>query len=185
MAFQHYMPASFLARFSSETETEPKRKRALWVLNKRTKNLFCANAGSICGVNDMFAVGQPHDPNLVDQMWSGYEPRLYDALDALIARRLDALEWLRTLVPFVSALFVRGMDFDNRFNSRLESFAPGLAEKLSPDNINFARLMEWQRLRPAMISASWDVLEMRGILASSPPIWPMPRFSTAQRAKRG
>jgi hypothetical protein len=93
---------------------------------------------------------------------SGYEPVLHIALEEMIAGHLDAVTWISTLVPFVVALLVRGPDFNRRFEERLELILPGVTMITGPDNTNYSRIMEQQRLRMAIVGARWVVCETSG-----------------------
>jgi len=160
MAFDHYIPASYLGRFS--TDTNPvRRKRRLWAVDKREKLLTQTTAREICGEQNFYALSPKNeDPRFVDSEWSGYENRLNPALDNLIAGKLDARDWLKTLVVFAAALLVRGRDFEARFDERFEGI--DLPKYLNRDNTNVARLMELQRLFASVIGARWLLLETSG-----------------------
>jgi hypothetical protein len=68
--------------------------------------------------------------------------------------------WLRTLVPFVAAMFIRGDDFAARYEERgIVKAASGL---ISPDSTNHARLIEFQRLLAPVMGARWAVLRHEG-----------------------
>jgi hypothetical protein len=94
-------------------------------------------------------------------MWS-YEKALPHAISTLAiggAHQLSAEIWLRVLVPFVASLFVRGPEFNRRFESRspirdLQAFY-GLTG--FRDNTNMARLMEMQRLLFPIMCAEWTL----------------------------
>lgn len=163
MPFDHYLPATYLARSSLDT-TGPRRNRRVWVVDKRSASLFRTPVASICGDADLYTVDH-ENPRIIDGMWSGYEGRLHDALNNLIAGTIDARTWANTLVQFVAALLVRGRDFDQRLQQRLvPGFGPAIIPLLGerPDNTNWARLMEWQRLRASVIGARWSVLQTTG-----------------------
>lgn len=163
MAFDHYIPAAFLARFSLDTDA-PRRSRRVWVVDKHFGRLFQTPVSSICGAHELYSVAH-ENPRIIDKMWSGYEGRLNEALDALVIGTLDARTWLNTVVQFVSAVFVRGLDFPARLEARLvRQLGGGVLPLLRqrPDNANWARLMEWQRLRASVIGARWTVLRTTG-----------------------
>jgi hypothetical protein len=97
----------------------------------------------------------------LDEIWTAYERRLPEALDALSASRapeLDAELWLRVLVPFVAALLLRGPDFEERFTARL-----GPRAALQPEhNGRDARVIELQRLLAPVTAARWVVMHPTG-----------------------
>ena len=103
------------------------------------------------------------DPGLVDQTWSRVESQLPKAVDELLASDLGYLKartWLETLVPFVTSLFVRGPEFNRRFESRLEEMFGESHREIARniDNTNIARLFELQRLYAVVIRAEWRVV---------------------------
>jgi Protein of unknown function (DUF4238) len=153
MARDHYIPATYLAIFSDEVSL-PRRNRTLCVINKRTGAMFRSNAGAICSPIDFYNYGGGDWPtDAIDKHVSGYEPLLHIALEDLIHDRLSAAVWASTVVPFVTSLFVRGPDFNRRFETRL-----GDLQKLrgSSDNTNLARVFEEQRLFYARIIRKMD-----------------------------
>lgn len=164
---QHYLPASYLARFSADSTSIRGRKRVLNVLRRdRPQDPFLQTANNLGCRDDLYTLTQLSDPNadpyVIDKTWQGYESRLGQALDALVeGESLSAQVWLRVLVPFVAGVFLRGPDFNKRF-ARRTSF---LKEELSTwfesgDNVNRARLLELQRLMPAMMVAKWTVIHL-------------------------
>jgi hypothetical protein len=119
MAFQHLLPANFLARFSADT-TSPRRGRKLYVWDKKTSRVFCAPAAKIAAKHNFYTLTQRENSrDLVDDIWQKYEANLAEALDMLIEGTVDATTWTRTLVPFVASLFLSGEDFDQKLEERL------------------------------------------------------------------
>ena len=168
MPLHHYLPATFLASFSSDSSTLPRRNRRLYVGDVKKKRVFSAPASKVGAVNNLYTVvsriGANADPEVVDRIWSDYERELAEAIKLLIAGKVDARTWARVLVPFVSCLFVRGLDFNERFDRRMdgidiEDLNTGL---LSKDNTNVARLMELQRLLGPVAVAKWIVIRVLG-----------------------
>jgi len=159
MPLQHYLPATYLALFSTDT-SHPRRRRSLAVGATQTGRVFTAPACRVAAVHDLYTLsgeGSLH-PHFVDYALSGYERRLYFAVEQLRTGRLKALAWATTLVPFVTALLVRGPDFNTRFEARV---GPLLSEAPS-DNTSFARLLEYQRLLASIAGARWSVLRTQG-----------------------
>jgi len=164
MSFEHYIPASFLALFSSDTKTLPSRNRILVVGDKSNKKTFKSPAGNVGGINNFYTLTNRIDnPNQIDETWSGYENKLTQAIDDLCKGTIDAETWARILVPFVTCLFVRGPDFNQRFIKRFQGFEETLKEYfIESDNINQARLLELQRLLTSVISAKWILVSVKG-----------------------
>lgn len=167
MPFDHYIPASYLGRFSLDTN-RVRRNRRLWAVDKREGRLFQTTAGELCGLHNFYSLSPRAtpdsglDPRFVDSQWSAYENNLNPALDKMISGDLDALDWLKTLVVFCAALLVRGGDFDSRFSARLEDLGPGLERWTGRDNTNIMRLMELQRLFASVMGARWLLLASSG-----------------------
>jgi uncharacterized protein DUF4238 len=116
MAFDHFLPATYLAIFSDDGNPV-RRERGLYVLDKRRGGLFPSKAARICGENDLYQIkdGAGWSVSAVDQAMSTYEPVLHIALEELIAGNLDAPTWAATVAAFVVGLMVRGPDFKRRF----------------------------------------------------------------------
>ena len=165
MARDHYVPASVLGRFSEESVSRARERRL--VVGRRGK-VFLAKAediGFTKGLYDVSSTGVwlppgVEDPGSVDGMITGYEPELPAALDLLDdGARLQLRPWLRVLVPFVAAMFVRGRDFGGRFERRPVVKASGVSSR---ENTNGARLLEMQRLLALVVCARWVVLHQAG-----------------------
>jgi hypothetical protein len=168
MARDHYVPASVLGRFSAEPVSRVRDRR---LVVGRSGKVFSAKAESIGFVNKLYDVSSTglwlasgaEDPGSVDRMISGYESQLPDVLDLLDlldrTARVPLRAWLRVLVPFIAAMFVRGRDFGARFEGRPVVRAAGASGR---DNTNRARLLELQRLLAPVTCARWVVLHQAG-----------------------
>jgi len=160
MAFQHYLPATFLACFSTDTTPE-RRQRMLTVGDTTEGRVFTASASNVCGVNNLYTLTEEtYNQNLVDNTWTFYEKGLAPALEQLINQTLTCQIWANTLVPFVTGLLIRGPDFNERFDERLANL--GIAKISSSDNTNMARLFEYQRLLASVLGSKWIILRARG-----------------------
>jgi hypothetical protein len=151
MPLDHYLPATHLASFSMDYKKQPRRKRSLVVGDLVEGRCFQSNAGNVCAINDFY-------PSMLDDIWKGYEARLAPAILSLLNRSIDAKTLARVLVPFVAGLLVRGPDFNQRFELRLNQISMPNAET----NTNGARMMELQRLLAPIASAKWIVLTVSG-----------------------
>lgn len=165
MPLHHYLPATFLAAFSADTSTYPRRERLVWVGDKQQHKTFRAPAARLGAQKNLFTVvATEHDPQMVDETWKEYEGGLSNAIQELISGEVDASTWARVLVAFVACMLVRGPDFADRFGRRMAalgiddidgSYAPA-------DNANLARLMELQRLLGPVAVAKWAVVRFGG-----------------------
>ena len=165
MPRHHYLPATFLANFSLDTETYPRRKRKIFIGDKETKEVYpttAEKAGAIKNLYTSFDIKA--DPEYIEHLWEKYESDLHIAIPRLIVGDIDGITWLRLLVPFVSCMLVRGPDFDIRFSNRIRSL---LGETKCQDfikrgNINGARIIELQRLLFPVTAANWIVIYCKG-----------------------
>ena len=173
MARDHYLPAAFIGRFSDESRPGlSARERRVWVAHtprRRPSNpatiVYC-RASTVGYSNDLYDLPRQHLPgNAQDQPASvdswRYEPELPHVLDELCnGGTLSLSDWLHVAVPFVAGLFVRGTDFNARYESRLG----GISEKIEAEspgwssfNTNFARATEMSCLLVPIMAASWTV----------------------------
>lgn len=164
MAKHHYLPATFLAGFSADQRTSPRRKRRLWIGDLQEGRKFSTTAENVAAIGNLYTLVETQaDPDLIEQVWTGYEGRLDQAIDLLGSGRLDAKTWIRVLVPLVAGMLVRGPDFDRRFEQRLRALGLDPAgEYVSADNVNGARLLELQRLLGPVAVADWTVVRVTG-----------------------
>src|SRR5438105_4714605 len=150
-ARQHFLPASFIARFSEDPNPDP-RRRVLYVAKRGGHEPFSVVAERAAFVRNLYSES-------VDSIWTAYENRLPAALDALcIGAEVEADTWLRVVVPFVAALLLRGPDFEKRFQQRLAEVVPDLKRPTGGD----ARPFELQRLLAPVTAARWVVMHASG-----------------------
>ncbi len=160
----HYIPACYIARFSSGSETS-RRLRRVAILRRTASKVVLQTAEQVGAINHFYRnqVGSSSDPLSLERTWSAYEDELTYALDSLQewgSPTVTGRIWLRILVPFVAGLLVRGPDFNVRHAQRLESQGISLAD-LGIDearNSNTARLVELQRLLAGVMAAKWRIL---------------------------
>jgi hypothetical protein len=163
VARDHYLPASWIGRFSTDPSVAA-RDRVIFAGRKGSSKVFQTKAEKVGYTNNLYRVSDPVtagniDPNTVDTAVSGYESALPVMLDCLDRGELVALQpWLRTLVPFVASIFVRGNDFATRFEARPVIKMSGVS---SSDYTNGARLIEFQRLLAPVLCARWVVLHQK------------------------
>lgn len=153
MSKQHYLPATYIAFFSSDNFSS-RRDRKIHVGFKDSENIIEVNAGHICKIKNYydFTVNNLHLS--IDNNWSYFEGELEMAVDLLANRNLSAFTWASVLVPFVASLFIRGPDFENRLYGRIPGF---WKNKMT----NFSRVSELQRLLPIIAVSKWVVTRMK------------------------
>lgn len=99
------------------------------------------------------------DPEAIDRIWTRFEVSVAPTIERLErGEELEALTWLRSLVPWVASIFVRGQEFTDRFNQRLPVQAAGVDSDRAAANANEARLLELQRLLAPVAAAQWQVI---------------------------
>jgi len=139
----------------------PRRKRRIAVADKHRRRCFVARAERVGLIKDFYTAHRRADPAHIDRQWTDIEARLASALDALIDGSIDGLTWAGTLVPFIASLFVRGPDFNERFEDRSEQII-GDAPWIPEGNTNSTRPIELQRLLAPVLAAHWIVAEVQG-----------------------
>jgi hypothetical protein len=170
VALDHYVPALLLGRFS--TDPDPAARLRFLTVGRHDGTVYRSRAENFGGIKNMYDVSHPvsSGPNAksVDRSINGYEKDLAKALDALEDRApIDMEVWLRTLVPYAAATFVRGADFAARFESRpvVQAFLQTPADDsrlTAADNTNGARTIELERLLAPVLCARWIVLHGDG-----------------------
>jgi len=167
---QHFLPASYIGRFSLE-KAGPWRKRTVWV-QRVGRDPYQASAEYVGSSRRIYDREKPAttDAATIDNGWK-YESRFPLAINALDDRStpLDGHLWAEVLVPFVSSLFIRGIDFAGRYETRIPGLTgPPTDESAEPlfeswrDNTLSARQIEWQRILAPIMSAQWTVVHGSG-----------------------
>ena len=112
--------------------------------------MFTDRAQNLAVVNDLYGP--------LDSIWGGYEVSLPRAIQQLVSGEEVELDlFLRVLVPFVAAFFLRGPDFDARMTARIRA----LGVDPRPGNSNAVRPMELRRLLTPVIACRWMVVSRR------------------------
>ncbi len=188
--WQHYLPASYLAEFSSDVST-PWRRRRLWVRRLDVADPYVKSAETLARERGLYdATSGPLGESLgpvgtADVAW-GYERNLPAALERLHSDRpLDGHLWLTTVVPFVAGLFVRAPGFQQEFTQRFPVGADELSGDV-PNNATVARLIDFQLLLAPLLAARWTVLHFstevelvtsdRGFALTSTPLGTDPSY---------
>ncbi|WP_437960384.1 DUF4238 domain-containing protein (plasmid) [Sorangium sp. So ce119] len=160
MSLHHYLPATYLACFSADEATIPRRDRMLVVGDKQHMTTFRAPASRLAAEKNLYTIeSETAYRDFVDATWAPYEGGLAEAISALVSGTITARAWTRILVPFAAAMLVRGVDFKHRFSSRLRDWPE---EQRSNDNINYGRLLELQRILASVLAAEWHVFAADG-----------------------
>lgn len=99
---QHYVPAAYIARFSS-SDRRPARSRRVFVRDTRAPEIYDAAAAQLAAIPGLYDLTPTEARSATyDHAWSGYEHRLSSALDAMADRNnpLNAALWVKVIVPF-------------------------------------------------------------------------------------
>src|SRR5205807_1312050 len=126
----------------------PLRERTVWVRRRGVSRTFRERAQNLGYGRDLYTLtggvgGRDLDPGMVDRAWGAYEANLPVAIPALAdhaAHPVAARLWIGGLVPFVAGLFVRGPEFNWRFEVRppLSSLKDYYGPAGFADNTNLA-----------------------------------------------
>ena len=160
MTNHHYLPAAFIGRFSLST-TVRVRKRAVWMYSSKAQRLLLVSAETIGHRKGLYSLA---DGGTVDK-WK-YEDQLGRVLDSLAhADTMTLDDWIHVAVPFVTGLFVRGKEFNKRYESMPVIEELQQSRLISPDNTNFSRILRLQRQLAPVAAARWVVLHNQGDLS--------------------
>ena len=91
MPLDHFLPATYIAGFSAETNPV-RRQRRVWVADKQARKIFETAASNVCAINDFYTLesSQFDAPRIVDAQFSYYEGPLANAINHLISGVVDA-----------------------------------------------------------------------------------------------
>ncbi|HEX3568390.1 MAG TPA: hypothetical protein VHT70_01805 [Candidatus Saccharimonadales bacterium] len=157
MAKDHYLPAAFIGRFSAET-TGRARERPVWAYNAPAQKVIEVNPNAIGHKRGLYDLTD----GSVDK-WHYYEQQLNRVLDAVAEEQPVSLDdWTRVAVPFVAGLFVRGKEFNTRYEAYPTMKALYETGIITPDNTNNSRILRLQRLLGPVAAARWIVLHNDG-----------------------
>lgn len=151
MPRQHFIPAAYIGSFSFG-KLRRSRERVVWVKRRGISNPYKKKAKDVAYKINIYS-------ERVDELWSPVEKNLIKAIDELVAsdkNKLSVEMWV-ILVQFIAQLFVRGYEFDLRFQDRMNKIFSGNSLNEYID-INGSRLMELQRLYAPVMYADWMVL---------------------------
>jgi hypothetical protein len=164
MPRHHILPATYLARFS-DNPIIPTRNSKVYVTNVDSGKSFFSSVSNIACEKNFYSLflgtnDKEENLELLEEIWAGYETNLSNAIDKLIRSEIDAITWVRVLIPFVTGVFVRNHDFKKRYENR--SLIKALSKENVTSDINNIRLMEYQRLLAPITAAKWIVLNTVG-----------------------
>lgn len=173
----HFIPAAFLGRFSSD-ERGPSRGRRLTEMRRGSPLPHQARAEAIGFTHDLYDVDfdtsfSQHGARFVDALWDEYEPRLPTALDMLSEDRCDLDHWINVLVPFVGSLLVRDRWYGERLGDAHRRDNPeqrfeGVDDFVFSDaNMNLNRIAGRNRFMGRLLVSDWVVGETTHDLCTS------------------
>lgn len=153
MAKHHYLPAAFIGRFSDQT-VGPMRDRMIWVNNSMAGKIMQTTPSGIGFKRGLYNLSDGRD---IDH-WQ-YEANLGHVLDDIAQGHDISLDdYIRVAVPFVAGLFVRGREFNQRFEGMPMIKHLKENDLLNADNTNISRSIRLQRLLAPVASAHWKIL---------------------------
>jgi len=141
----------------------PRRNRVLFIGQKSNKSVFSSKASNVGAINNLYTLtDEGSKDSQIEDIWTRYETNLSYSINQMIRRNLSPKSWIRTLVPFVACMLVRGPDFNIRFVKRLHSSGfpdKFIEEQSTQDQINRARLLDLQRMLGLVSVSKWIVIE--------------------------
>lgn len=162
MAKDHYLPAAFIGRFSKK-HTAPARSRPLWVNSHRAGKIIQTTPNNIGFKRGLYNLSNGKN---IDK-W-GYEQQLNRVLNNIgKSKEISLDDYLRVAVPFVTGLFVRGKEFNTRYENMPTIKHLMDSNLINPDNTNMGRAMRLQKMLAPVVGARWVVLHNH---ANSMPI---------------
>jgi hypothetical protein len=162
VAKHHLLPAAYLGGFSL-VDADRMRERPIWV-GRRTGRPFQQKAENVALRADNYTVsagavligGGTEPSSVIDDLWSGAENSLREIIDgissAVSTGLLELRIWLMA-VELLTQFFVRTAAYDDAQTSASKS----LPRPLTRDEVNGSRIMNLQRLRPAVLHGAWLV----------------------------
>ena len=120
---QHWIPAAVLGRFRDSQSKAKKRVRENEIIIRRRGQIGLSvnKAGAICFKKGLYDINPQTvkmyglEPQSTTDQWD-YEEGLTEIIDALVkgADLIDLDCFVHVLVPYVSGLFMRGLDYGER-----------------------------------------------------------------------
>jgi Protein of unknown function (DUF4238) len=179
-ARQHFLPAAAIGRFSSETETDAYRDRPVWV-RRRDGTVRRQAASTLAFQRNLYSIGTLQmwgmdkrlgaDPDAkwdMDSYWTYAENSIGCSLDQMLADGpglYQANPWC-AVAWYLSSLFARSPDFHRQLRQRFDHWDESFRDKyVTYEGTNALRIMENQRVMPAIVRANWTVL-----IADSTPL---------------
>jgi hypothetical protein len=107
---------------------------------------------------------EDHPEMDTESIWHGYEGGLPKAIQSIIENpsNLPAEVWVRTLVPFATAVLVRSPEFRTRYQLRVP-WTSEIPDFDSEGNAARVMFMELQRLLSQIMVADWCLLRPGGV----------------------
>ncbi|MGO4535158.1 hypothetical protein [Leifsonia sp. 2MCAF36] len=169
MPKDHFIPAAVLGEFSADSSGRLRQRRV--AVQRREGDAFMTRAENVGYVPNLYGASGSVD-RWVDETWTDIEQNLPAAIRQLeLGGPLPANVWLRTLVPYVATLFVRGHEWEDRYMKRFQDAwgretlregdgAPDETSegfKLAAAGANGSRIIELQRVLALVTCARWVV----------------------------
>lgn len=168
---QHILPAEIIGQFSAQsTEIRP-RKRLVQVLRIGTEDCLSQTAESFFYANDHFTLGKDTDvandtldKYEIDKLWTIPEHGFVNWFQSFTKTRNTNG---KARVPYIdfcmcielcTQILVRSDSFDKNFGMRMERILGKDSTYNTQDNLNEARLMEIQRIRPLLLYSDMHIV---------------------------
>lgn len=176
MAKDHFLPATYIARFAEENASKQRRERQITVHRKGRDDSYQTSVENIGYKKNLYNVNPSFDPtqgkSAVDNTWNTYEPRLNKAITHLVSNTATIDEWINVLFPFVSATFARDRGYKDRVAKRFAITQPPVDDNglgncireqiMDPTNINLNRILEMSQYAARLLSYQWVIYRTEG-----------------------
>lgn len=172
MPLDHFIPATYLARFSDKNLG---RESELLCLRKESNKEFKSKAENLAAekglydVDDDFILG---GRKYVDRNWDIFESKISLVLDKVILNQeISFSNWVEVLLQFCGACFIRRRKYKDEFRKRVESspFFGGSKELVKyliddPIQQGISRLSDYEDFLNLISIFKWEVIHTKNQL---------------------
>lgn len=130
------------------------RSRIVWQKISKTNAVHTTRPSNIGARRNLYSLSDSKD---IDK-WS-YEKHLQHTLNSMRDEKSLTLDdFLHIAVPFIAGLFVRGKEFNRRYENMRTIRGLSKEKLIHPDNTNTSRIIRLQKLLAPVLTARWVVL---------------------------
>ncbi|CAM3304721.1 DUF4238 domain-containing protein [Paenibacillus taichungensis] len=163
---QHVIPASFLGNFAKTINSSSSRKSIVFV-QRDGKEIYSTQAENVGMKKNIYTIANEGfgSKDYIDKTWDYVENKLPNATSLLAEHTdsylFDAIIWSTVIVPFVSQLFVREIDYSHYLEKRAPWLKDVFDDSALKDNNNMNRLIDYQLNCGLLVDAEWRLVHNR------------------------